>query len=142
MAQLELGARVLTADGTEVSDPDSIAFVLAQLTSPGLRLDVVPGRTIVKGDVALCTQSWRLRGRRGPVLRARQPRLLRPPPLPGRLADRDRGALGVGIDPPPARPSEAQAAMTVRPGTRSNSPTLDVATSIPRLTAVAAIHMS
>jgi hypothetical protein len=22
---------------------------------------VVPGRTIVKGDVALCTQSWRLR---------------------------------------------------------------------------------
>lgn len=60
-AHLHPGARFLTADGTEVSDPDSIGFLLAQLTSPGLELDVVPGRTIVQGDVALCTQSWRLR---------------------------------------------------------------------------------
>ena len=60
-AQLEPAARLLTADGTEVSDPDSIGFVLAQLTSPEMRLEVTPGRAIVKGDVALCTQNWRLR---------------------------------------------------------------------------------
>ncbi|MBS1675992.1 MAG: DUF4440 domain-containing protein [Actinobacteria bacterium] len=60
-AQLEPGARLLTADGTEVSDPESIGFVLAQLTAPGSRLDIAPRRTIVNGDVALCTQGWRLR---------------------------------------------------------------------------------
>lgn len=60
-AQLEPVARVLTADGTEVSDPDSIGFLLVQLAPPASRLDVVPGRTIVVGDVALCTQSWHLR---------------------------------------------------------------------------------
>lgn len=59
-AQLESGAQVLTADGTEVSDPDSIAFVLAQMTAPENRLDIRTGRTVVKGDVALCTQTWRL----------------------------------------------------------------------------------
>jgi hypothetical protein len=60
-AELEPGARVLTAEHTEVSDPEAVGIVLAQLTSPERRLDICPGRTIVKDDAALCTQSWRLR---------------------------------------------------------------------------------
>jgi hypothetical protein len=60
-AWLESGAHLLTAGGTEVSDPESIGSVLAVLTAPRTRLDIVPGRTLAVGDVALCTQAWRLR---------------------------------------------------------------------------------
>ncbi len=54
------GARLLTADGTEVSGPDAIRGVLDQLTSPSQSLEIRPGRTLVAGSVALCSQSWRL----------------------------------------------------------------------------------
>lgn len=59
-AHLGLGARVLTADGTEVSGAAAVGEILTQLTSPGLDLEILPGRTIVNHEVALCTQSWRL----------------------------------------------------------------------------------
>jgi ketosteroid isomerase-like protein len=54
------GARLLTADGTEVSGAAAIGEVLGQLTASSRRLDILPGRTIVSGDVALCCQSRRL----------------------------------------------------------------------------------
>lgn len=54
------GARLLTADGTEVSGRGAIGAVLTQLTAPAQRLEILPSRTLVAGDVALCTESWRL----------------------------------------------------------------------------------
>jgi ketosteroid isomerase-like protein len=53
-------ARLLTADGTEVSGRDAIGDVLADLLDDCRGLEITPGRTIVTGDVALCTQSWNL----------------------------------------------------------------------------------
>lgn len=60
LAYFGAGARMLTADGTEVSGPDAIRAVLLQLTSPSQKLEIRPGRTLVAGSVALCSQSWRL----------------------------------------------------------------------------------
>jgi ketosteroid isomerase-like protein len=54
------GARLLTVDGTEVSGAAAIGEILGQITASSRRLEILPGRTIVSGSVALCCQSWRL----------------------------------------------------------------------------------
>jgi ketosteroid isomerase-like protein len=59
-AHLSPGARLLRSDGTEVSGVAALGLVLDRLTSETHRLEIRPGRTIVSGEVALCTQSWRL----------------------------------------------------------------------------------
>ncbi|MBS1679152.1 MAG: nuclear transport factor 2 family protein [Actinobacteria bacterium] len=53
-------ARLLTADGTEVSGHEAIGDVLADLIGCCHEIEISPGRTIVAGAVAHCTQSWRL----------------------------------------------------------------------------------
>ena len=60
LAYFGAAARLLTADGTEVSGSEAIGGVLNQITASSQRLEIRPGRTIVTGNVALCCQSWRL----------------------------------------------------------------------------------
>lgn len=54
------GARLLAADGTEVSGPAAIGDALTAFLGGCRRVEISPGRTIVAGGVAHCTQSWRL----------------------------------------------------------------------------------
>jgi ketosteroid isomerase-like protein len=56
------GARILTADGTEVSGHDTILSVLRQITSSEQSLEIRLGRAIVAEGVASCTQFWRRTG--------------------------------------------------------------------------------
>jgi hypothetical protein len=53
------GARILTADGTEVSGRDQLTAVLSQVTSAEQQLEVRIGRTVISDRTALCTQFWR-----------------------------------------------------------------------------------
>jgi uncharacterized protein (TIGR02246 family) len=52
-------ARLLTADGTEVGGRAAIRAVLAQLAASDVRLEILVGRTLLSGEVALHTQYWR-----------------------------------------------------------------------------------
>jgi ketosteroid isomerase-like protein len=59
-------AQLLTPDGTALSGRDSIAELLGQLTSASNQLlEIKTGRTLHVDQVALCTQYWALRSRRG-----------------------------------------------------------------------------
>jgi ketosteroid isomerase-like protein len=62
-ACLSTGARILTADGTEVSGSDNVLAVLHQITSSEQSLEIRLGRTIVSDGVASSTQFWRRIGR-------------------------------------------------------------------------------
>jgi ketosteroid isomerase-like protein len=53
------GARILTADGTEVIGRENVMAVLRQITSSAQNLEIRIGRCIVAEDVASCTQFWR-----------------------------------------------------------------------------------
>lgn len=52
-------ARVLTADGTEVAGRRPIQAILAQIVASDVRLEIMLGRTLLAGGVALHTQYWR-----------------------------------------------------------------------------------
>jgi ketosteroid isomerase-like protein len=59
-------AQLLTPDGTALSGRDSIAELLRQLTSASDQLlEIKTGRTLHVDRVALCTQYWARRSRRG-----------------------------------------------------------------------------
>ena len=58
---LSPGACILTADGTEVLGRAAVREVLAQITSSGQELEILLGRTVVCGDLALAVQYWRRR---------------------------------------------------------------------------------
>jgi uncharacterized protein (TIGR02246 family) len=55
-------ARILTADGTEVSGREAVEAVLRQITSSDQSLEIRIGRTVVAGGVASSTQFWRRSG--------------------------------------------------------------------------------
>jgi ketosteroid isomerase-like protein len=57
-------ARLLTADGTEVTGREAVLAVLHQITSSEQRLEIRIGRSIVAEGVASCTQFWRRGGSR------------------------------------------------------------------------------
>jgi hypothetical protein len=52
-------ARILTADGTEVSGRESVLAVLRQITSSEQGLEIRIGRSVVAVGVASCSQFWR-----------------------------------------------------------------------------------
>ena len=58
-ACLSAGARILTADGTEVAGREAAEGVLRQITSSEHTLEIRIGRGIVAEGVASCTQFWR-----------------------------------------------------------------------------------
>jgi ketosteroid isomerase-like protein len=58
-------ARLMTADGTEVSGSHAIRQVLGQLIGSEVELEIRLGRTLLAGPVALSTQYWRLTGTSG-----------------------------------------------------------------------------
>jgi hypothetical protein len=53
------GARILTADGTEVIGREKVLAVLRQISSSEQNLEIRIGRGIVAEGVASCTQFWR-----------------------------------------------------------------------------------
>lgn len=59
------GAKLLSADGTEVSGAAAIRSLLEQLTSSDVRLAICLGRTVLAGHLALSTQYWRRTGPAG-----------------------------------------------------------------------------
>ncbi len=58
-------ARLMTADGTEVSGAAAIKEVLGQIASSEVQLEIRLGRTLLAGPVALSTQYWRRTGAGG-----------------------------------------------------------------------------
>jgi ketosteroid isomerase-like protein len=52
-------ARLLTADGTEVSGRGELTAVLTQVTAAEQGLEIRVGRTVISDRTALCTQFWR-----------------------------------------------------------------------------------
>jgi hypothetical protein len=71
------GARILTADGTEVSGRDAVLAVLRQITSSEHSLGIRVGRTVVAEGVASSTQFWRRRGPRSAEARSADATLAR-----------------------------------------------------------------
>lgn len=53
------GAKLLTADGTEVCGREQLGAVLTQITAALQGLEIRVGRTVISGHTALCTQFWR-----------------------------------------------------------------------------------
>jgi len=58
-ACLTAGARVLSADGTELAGREQAFELLRQITASAQALEIRIGRCVVAGDVALATQYWR-----------------------------------------------------------------------------------
>jgi ketosteroid isomerase-like protein len=52
-------AQLLTPDGTQIGGRPSIYRLLGQLTDSEPELEIKAGRTVVAGDIALCTQYWK-----------------------------------------------------------------------------------
>lgn len=59
------GARFLTPDRTEICGRAAIRSVLAQLAGSEVRLQILLGRVVTSGEVALATQQWRRSGKDG-----------------------------------------------------------------------------
>jgi ketosteroid isomerase-like protein len=59
IACFSAAARIVTADGTEVSGRAAVRGVLEQIASPETKLEIKVGRTVLAGPVALSTQFWR-----------------------------------------------------------------------------------
>lgn len=53
------GGRLLTADGTEVLGHRAIEAVLGQLVRSEVHLEILLGRTVMAGGIALATQYWK-----------------------------------------------------------------------------------
>lgn len=60
LAYFAADASLLTTYHAEVRGVEAIGRVLASLADPTRRLEIRPGRTMISGPVALCSQSWRM----------------------------------------------------------------------------------